>query len=351
LPGFKIDSLQDSVVELRVKYDDYQVPTEETICGINNTYNAARKCIVNFTIPRDITDSQLLLVHYELTNFHQNHRDYFKSRDQFQLAGKPPSTQTKIMREQCSPLVQLGNTTINPCGLTANTFFNDIFTLVNNPTDIGGVPLELEETGIAWSSDLEYVFRQPYGFRSEECPPNTDCTSTECCDATFIARDGTNQSWSCTTPYVDLKQDPSGDTCFRYFYPNEDTTQYLYETYPRIINPIEGVTNEHFVVWMRVASQPTFRKFYGYFWLDRPVKAGTVFQFEIEANYAVQRFKGTKSLILSTNNIFGGKNPYSGPVFYGVGIFCLIAATFFLLKQCLAPRKLADPDWLKHKDD
>jgi hypothetical protein len=36
-----------------------------------------------------------------------------------------------------------------------------------------------------------------------------------------------------------------------YWYPSDDTIQYLYESYPDNISPIQGVENEHFMVWMR----------------------------------------------------------------------------------------------------
>ena len=52
-------------------------------------------------------------------------------------------------------------------------------------------------------------------------------------------------------------------TSYKYRYPDEASTQYLYETYPDIVNPIEGVLNEHFIVWMRTSGLSKFRKLYG----------------------------------------------------------------------------------------
>mmetsp|Transcript_1671 Transcript_1671/g.2392 ORF Transcript_1671/g.2392 Transcript_1671/m.2392 type:complete len:191 (-) Transcript_1671:96-668(-) len=190
----------------------------------------------------------------------------------------------------------------------------------------------MSEEGIAWQSDLDWLFNQPDGFKYEKCPDST--CSADCCDG---------DSWSCDKPYDD------GEDCYRYFYPNDETTQYLHETYPDIVNPLEGVTNEHFVVWMRVALQPTFRKLYG--WINQPIKKGQQLQFDIVANYVVTRFKGSKSIIITTNTIFGGRNIYFGPMFYWVGFFCLGAGTFFALKHTIRPRALADRSYLHFKTD
>ena len=127
--------------------------------------------------------------------------------DQFQLAGYvgPP---TSLAKKNCEPLYQLGNITLNPCGVIANTFFNDYFTLLSG-NDATGKPLQMMEEGIAWRSDIEYVYKQPDGFHYENC---SACDST-CCE-------GSN--WSCKEPYVDQY-----GNCYRYYYPNDEKTQYF----------------------------------------------------------------------------------------------------------------------------
>jgi len=322
-------------VEEKITYDAYTEDYDANIteCGIGDEFNAGRTCNVTFTAPRDMAPP--ILIHYELENFHQNHRSYYRSKDPYQLLGQVGS-QDAISEEDCQPLNKLGGITINPCGLIANTFFNDFFELVDvtlDGTDLTG-ELEMIETGIAWQSDIEYMFAQPNGFDYIECPP--DACDESCCQA---------QDW-CTESknYTDTE-----GNCYRFFYPEDDTTQYLYETYPQIISPIEGVLNEHFIVWMRIATQPTFRKLYG--WFDQPIFKGTNLTFQIHSNYVVTRFRGSKSLIMGTTSIFGGKNPFMAPVFKWVGVFCLAAGTFFALKHYFRPRKLADPAYLHYKEE
>lgn len=236
-------------------------------------------------------------------------------------------TQSSLAASECNPLNVLGNITLNPCGLIANTFFNDVVTFApNNEQSTNNV--QMIEDGIAWQSDLEYRFRQPDGFKSEEC----DCASCVC----------ELPDWSCNQPYVD----PKDNKCYRYFYPNDDTTQYLYETYP-MISPIKGVTDEHFVVWMRVASFPKFRKLYGYF--ENDFKEGDSVSFRIENNWQVKRFKGSKSLVITTTSRFGGKSGSLGDCFIVIGGCCLIAAAFFAVKHILKPRRLGDEKYLKYK--
>jgi LEM3 (ligand-effect modulator 3) family / CDC50 family len=221
---------------------------------------------------------------------------------------------------------------LNPCGLIANTFFNDNIKLESGITSEGGVDLVMLEEGIAWQSDLDYMYRQPEGFRYEECPGACD---SSCCEG---------DDWSCTVPSV-----YKDDKCYRYFYPDDNKTQYLHETYPDIISPIDGIRDEHFIVWMRVAVLSKFRKLYG--WINQPVANGTILTFEITNNWEVQSFKGKKSLVISTTNIFGGKNQWMGFYFYIVGFICVGIAIFFALKQTIRPRRLADKRYLYYKQD
>lgn len=100
---------------------------------------------------------------------------------------------------------------------------------------------------------------------------------------------------------------------------------------------------------MRTATLPTFRKLYGY--IQEPIPKGTQLTFQVNANYEVQRFSGTKTLIVTTSNQFGGKNDYFGQAFLIVGIGNTIVAFLFALKHWLAPRKLGDVKYLRPKDE
>jgi hypothetical protein len=314
---------------MSVVYDS--TDPEQQPCGIGMNYNANENCTLQFTVPK--TMEPPVLVYYQLTNFHQNHRAYSSSRDDFQLTGS--IDQSPAQASFCEPMNILGNITLNPCGMIANTFFNDKITLVDNgAVDDQGFNLTMTEEGIAWKSDLEYKFKMPDGYQQQECPQG-GCDPS-CC---------TDLGWSCTEPAIDKKD----GKCYAFDYPRDETTQYLYETYPSIISPLEHVTNEHFVVWMRIATRPTFRKLYGY--IEQTIPAGTVLEFNINLNYVVESFGGSKALIVSTNNAWGGKDKYVGQTLYVMGYFCLACGIFFAIKHWFRPRKIADRRYLHYKEE
>ncbi len=141
-------------------------------------------------------------------------------------------------------LIKNGSQLLNPCGLIANSYFTDIISL-NTLDSIPSNAFTLDSSDISWPSDKE-KFKQPSGFASVKVS-NSGVT---CAEAGLPS--------SCSSYY-----DSSENQSYLYIYPDDTTTQYLYETYPDQISPIKGVTDDHFKVWMRAAALPAFRKLYG----------------------------------------------------------------------------------------
>lgn len=132
-------------------------------------------CSLRFTIPNDIGPPVLL--HYRLTNFYQNHRRYVKSLDTDQLLGKALDNAT-IAGSACDPL-RLNETTgkaYYPCGLIANSLFNDtintpiLITAANTTDGLEEYPMTTQ--GIAWDSDKELYGKTEYTRYQVEPPPN-----------------------------------------------------------------------------------------------------------------------------------------------------------------------------------
>jgi len=330
--GWKLRQISDNVKEYGLQYDgpDEDFDDDGSPCAIG-VANEGRKCQISFNITEEMEAP--IMVYYEIENFHQNHRIYSVSRDSAQLLGS--LKQDRRIAKLCDPLNKLGDVIINPCGLIANTFFNDVFKIDLEYTN-GNI--EMIEDGIAWQSDLEYKFKQVDGYQEKICGDTCD---DEACDCDIVDDDGKG-AWSCKEPWFDEKE----NKCYLFSYPNDENTQYLYETYPDTISPREGVTNEHFVNWMRIASMPKFRKLYGV--INTDLKVNDLLTFNVTANWEVQSFKGKKTLVITTASPFGGRNIQFGNSFLGVGSICVIAAAFFALKHLIKPRRLADKKFLKY---
>lgn len=169
--------------------------------------NGEDHCRLMFDIPDTIGPP--VFMYYRLTNFYQNHRRYVKSLDMDQLKGKAVKNST-INGGSCDPLkLDENGKAYYPCGLIANSMFNDT---INNPILVngrGGDPetYNMTKKGIAWDSDKELIKKTEYEPGAVVPPPN-----------------------------------------WRERYPNYDN----------------GIPNLHededFMVWMRTAALPTFSK-------------------------------------------------------------------------------------------
>jgi hypothetical protein len=136
--------------------------------------NDTTVCTLLFDIPNDIGPPVLL--YYRLTNFYQNHRRYGKSLDTSQLNGNFISNNT-ISNSACNPLKLAPNgKAYYPCGLIANSLFNDTIrspvALNSNQGVDGTKTYNMTSKGIAWSSDAELYSKTAYTRDQVMPPPN-----------------------------------------------------------------------------------------------------------------------------------------------------------------------------------
>jgi hypothetical protein len=218
-----------NVVEVSARYDNQAdcstdfFPTLAEKANRASTLGVGTSCVVSLTIPK--TMKAPVFVYYELKNFYQNHRRFVKSRSDEQLFGEDVSS------DFCDPQqyrVDPNGTKleISPCGLMAWSFFNDSYA-VSRVDSVSGVeqPVAVDETGIAWPSDVAYKF-------GDVTPANHNDD---------VATRGGGQINGT------LKQD------------------------------------EHFIVWMRTAAMATFRKLWGKIGVD--LAAGEVVKIAIDNRY------------------------------------------------------------------
>ncbi len=204
--SFKAATCQDNPIaqwkrlNSTYKYRNYEV-TNQTMC------------LLQFTVPHDLNPPVFL--YYRLTNFYQNHRRYVKSLDTNQLRGDAVSGPT-IAKSNCDPLkTGIDGKPYYPCGLIANSLFNDTF---NNPIllNVGGrnqmnQTYDMTNEGIAWDSDKALYGPTKYKPADIAVPPN----------------------WR---------------------------EQYPEDTYSEDHPPPNLETYEEFQVWMRTAGLPAFSK-------------------------------------------------------------------------------------------
>lgn len=302
-------------------------------------------CEVKFVIPDDIQND--LFVYYQLTNFYQNHRLYVKSQSPAQLMGEIKDR--KKLEGDCAPKVTLESSggvkkDLWPCGLIASSFFNDKFSMTHKQADGVSSTKSMKEDGISWPSDKD-KFKQPAGFKY------LTYLNTKPSNADLIAQ-GWPTEINSQQPKIWTDRDQTPNVNYVYWYPDMDTRAYIGVDFANGdggVNPIKGVTDEHFMVWMRTAALPKFRKLYGK--IGGPFKKGDELTFQVKSNFEVKSFGGTKALIISTNSALGGKNSYISTSFLVVGSISMGFAILFILKHLTSDRrKLGDTNLLRWDD-
>ena len=108
--------------------------------------------------------------------------------------------------------------------------------------------------------------------------------------------------------------------------------------------PVQSIADEHFIVWMRPAALPNFRKLYGH--IDTDIPQGTTLTFTVAANFPVASFAGRKALVVSTAGAVGGKNSFLGWAYVSVGFIAIGLACLFAVRSYFGGRRLGDTTYL-----
>ncbi|XP_063772896.1 cell cycle control protein 50A [Pseudophryne corroboree] len=284
--GIGIFVTSNNIREYEIDYTGIESNSEcykcSNVSGISNC-----TCTIYFQL--DTAFESTVFMYYGLSNFYQNHRRYVKSRDDSQLNGDKNSLTNPS--KECDPYRTSENKPIAPCGAIANSMFNDTLSLFQ-VKDGGEVSIPLTKTGIAWWTDKNVKFRNP--------------TATNTSNLAEIFKDTTKPiNWQ--KPVYDLDPDNSGNN---------------------------GFINEDFIVWMRTAALPTFRKLYGLIEINSDLHVALApgnYSLHIKYNYPVLSFDGRKRMILSTISWMGGKNPFLGIAYITVGSICFFLGVVLLI--------------------
>mmetsp|Transcript_27184 Transcript_27184/g.60146 ORF Transcript_27184/g.60146 Transcript_27184/m.60146 type:complete len:343 (+) Transcript_27184:1-1029(+) len=320
-----------------------------------------------------------IYLYYQLDGFYQNHRRYVKSRSDTQLhdpaaaVGMDKTALTKL----CDPKsVNEESHLLYPCGVVAATVFTDSYHVSfaqPGSDDFQNLDVDERAETIAWVSDVEHKFTNVnpdeltggkpnseayYMWLNEHFPPQI-CewqgpASGEPFQKIFVARKPREMNGDVLNPPeadCDFQSDPM--TCN--FTTKQDSSEladrFVCEGpgWKRTQNPSGwGVENGHFIVWMRTAGLPNFRKLFGK--VDRDLEKGTKVKVTIDNRYATHKHNGAKYIVLSTSSFIGGKNSFLGISYCVVGGCCIVFAIVFLFRHWSNPRKLGDVQWIQWHD-
>ena len=233
-----------------------------------------KNCKVTFKVNKTMKGD--IMVYYELHKFYQNHRRYVKSKNDDQLNGIEVKEET--LKEDCKNALTNGE-----MGKEDNWQGEHI----------------LVSTAIAVPCGLiaKSFFNDRFNIVSS--------------DNINIEIDETNIAWS-----ADLK--------------------YKYKNFDDMTNQWIDMTDEHFIVWMRPAALPNFRKLWGRIKKDLEIGDYTLI---VENNYDVSSFNGEKYIILSNINSFGGNNKFLGICYIIVGGISIILSIVFIIGYSIHQKK------------
>lgn len=232
--------------------------------------------------------------YYALENYFQNNRRYMKSRSDKQLLGDLLAND----RSDCAPYINATDVDgkikpIAPCGVIANSMFNDTFTLYYTE-DSQKTQVIWTYSGLLWEVDTKVKFKNPIS-----------SVGGDLCSAFQEKNTIKPPNWQKHPCELDVA--------------NADNNGFL---------------NADFIIWMRVAALPNFRKPYRKLVRQDRFANGLLrgyYLLEIQSNYPVDKFSGKKAFIISTASWLGGKNNFMGIMYIIVGSICTALGLSFII--------------------
>lgn len=352
--GVAILATSASLTTLRVVYDDggsgeaSEQQANGSVSGLAkcqlssadmaNSFHADYTCFVTFTLPENVTGP--LYVFYELDNFFQHHRRFVSSMDRTQFTGE---WTPDVALTACAPLETAdsekcvagacdagsGKTrTLFPCGIVANTMFNDIFWLHDGllPSGEALSRTDLVSNGVA----------RTYPSHNNKNPAWFDYEHD---DAYLPVWRNPNMSRLIPPPL------PSGHGAGHEVHITSDytnSTAWVHDPLDPLYGVGTGVENEFWRVWVEGAAREPFRKAYARIDKFDMLPAGTTLTFAVQSNYFVRSFAGKKSLVVGEIGWFGSENTPLGVVFVAIGGVFLVAGLLAAARKCRGARPLGD---------
>uniref|UniRef100_A0A8C3X2H1 Cell cycle control protein n=1 Tax=Catagonus wagneri TaxID=51154 RepID=A0A8C3X2H1_9CETA len=243
-----------------------------------NAANFDRECTCS--IPFYLSEAMRgnVYMYYKLYGFYQNLYRYILSRSNSQLVGTDIKDVTN-----CSPFKNSPDgTPIAPCGAIANSIFNDTIVLSYNLNLSIHIKVPMLRSGITWWTDKYIKFQNPGSHNLSS------------------AFAGTTKPLYWPKPAYELDEEDPGNN---------------------------GFINDDFIVWMRTAAFPTFKKLYRRLHriqhFTEGLPAGS-YSF-LFLDFPVSRFQGEKSVVLSTLTWSGGSSLFLGLAYVVTGAVTWLA--------------------------
>lgn len=301
-----------------------------------NSFHANHTCFINITLTEAISGPAH--IYYEIAGFHQHHRRFVSSYDRTQFTDE---WRPDVALTLCKPLEYLEAMSCDvgvcdpatkhtrmtfPCGIVANTMFNDIFWLHEGLLPTGE---KLNRTHLV-SNSIARTY-----------PSHNMKNPTWAIDRNEYLPVWHNENFSRIIPPT------SGDQRSFIMDDYTNSTAWVHDPLDPELGAGTGVENEHWRVWVEGAANQPFRKAYGKIRQDLP--AGTTLVFAVQSNFFVRSFAGSKALVVSELSWFGSQNFALGVFFIAVGGIFAIAGALFALRKCTNPRPLGDTTYLDWK--